>query len=128
MKTQIMDKNTFKSINENIDSIRKYLYQFIPMNKRHISMLIHIKGNDIENGGVIIINLRSNPRVEEVPWIVINGTGSNTCAFIHSKSPFKTKGRVYSNDIENIRTSTENLNFIDILKNINRDKLLNELL
>lgn len=133
MNTKIIHIDNFKQIKDNFNDIRLYLYSFIPEDKRHISMVIDIRDT------VISIKLKSNPKTYEISWIVINGSGSNNfrCGgntAVHNyyssdgSSRFKEKGKTYPIDVENIRRETKDIDFEKVLKSINRNKLINELL
>jgi hypothetical protein len=124
MNTKIIHADNFKQIKDNFNDIKLYLNTFIPDNKRHISMVIEIRDT------VIIISLRNNPKTKEISWIVINGSGGNTA--IHNYYPsngrFKEKNNSYPVDVENIRRESKDIDFEKLLKSINRNKLINELL
>lgn len=124
MNTKIIHADNFKQIKDNFNDIKLYLNTFIPYNKRHISMVIEIRDT------VIIISLRNNPKTNEISWIVINGSGGNTA--IHNYYPsdgrFKERNNTYPVDIENIRRESKDIDFLEVLKSINRNKLINELL
>jgi hypothetical protein len=126
MNTKIIHIDNFKQIKDNFNDIRLYLYSFIPEDKRHISMVIDIRDT------VISIKLKNNPKTYEISWIVINGSGGNTA--VHNYYPsdgssrFKEKGKTYPIDVENIRRETKDIDFEKVLKSINRNKLINELL
>lgn len=124
MNTKILEKANFILIKDNIEFIKKHLYTYFDKTKTHISIITHVKDS------VIVINIKNNPKGDEIPWIVINGSGNNTTINNHFKaSLFKfSKHKTISTDIENIRTNSKDIDFTEILKSMNREKLLNELL
>lgn len=124
MNTKILEKANFILIKDNIEFIKKHLYTYFDKTKTHISIITHVKDS------VIIINIKNNTKGDEISWIVINGSGNNTTINNHFKaSLFKfSKHKTISTDIENIRTNSKDIDFTEILKSMNREKLLNELL
>jgi hypothetical protein len=125
MNTKILEKVNFILIKDNIEFIKKHLYTYFDKTKTHISIITHVKDS------VIVINIKNNPKGDEISWIVINGSGNNTTIHNHFKanSMFKfSKHKTISTDIENIRTNSKDIDFVEILKSMNREKLLNELL
>ncbi len=124
MNTKILEKANFILIKDNIEFIKKHLYTYFDKTKTHISIITHVKDS------VIVINIKNNTKGDEISWIVINGSGNNTTINNHFKaSLFKfSKHKTISTDIENIRTNSKDIDFTEILKSMNREKLLNELL
>ena len=124
MNTKILEKGNFIHIKDNIEFIKKHLYTYFDKTKTHISIVTNIKDS------VIVINIKNNPKGDEISWIVINGSGNNTTVHNHFKanSIFKYSKQTISTDIENIRTNSKDIDFTEILKSMNREKLLNELL
>lgn len=124
MNTKILEKGNFILIKDNIEFIKKHLYTYFDKTKTHISIITHVKDS------VIVINIKNNTKGDEISWIVINGSGNNTTINNHFKaSLFKfSKHKTISTDIENIRTNSKDIDFTEILKSMNREKLLNELL
>ena len=124
MNTKILEKGNFILIKDNIEFIKKHLYTYFDKTKTHISIITHVKDS------VIVINIKNNTKGDEISWIVINGCGNNTTINNHFKaSLFKiSKHKTISTDIENIRTNSKDIDFTEILKSMNREKLLNELL
>ena len=124
MNTKILEKGNFIHIKDNIEFIKKHLYTYFDKTKTHISIVTNIKDS------VIVINIKNNPKGDEISWIVINGSGNNTTVHNHFKanSIFKYSKQTISTDIENIRTNSKDIDFMEILKSMNREKLLNELL
>ena len=124
MNTKILEKANFILIKDNIEFIKKHLYTYFDKTKTHISIITHVKDS------VIVINIKNNTKGDEISWIVINGSGNNTTINNHFKaSLFKfSKHKTISIDIENIRTNSKDIDFTEILKSMNREKLLNELL
>ncbi len=124
MNTKILEKGNFILIKDNIEFIKKHLYTYFDKTKTHISTITHVKDS------VIVINIKNNTKGDEISWIVINGSGNNTTINNHFKaSLFKfSKHKTISTDIENIRTNSKDIDFTEILKSMNREKLLNELL
>lgn len=123
MNTKILEKANFILIKDNIEFIKKHLYTYFDKTKTHISIITHVKDS------VIVINIKNNTKGDEISWIVINGSGNNTTINNHFKaSLFKfSKHKTISTDIENIRTNSKDIDFTEILKSMNREKLLNEL-
>lgn len=123
MNTKILEKANFILIKDNIEFIKKHLYTYFDKTKTHISIITHVKDS------VIVINIKNNTKGDEISWIVINGSGNNTTINNHFKaSLFKfSKHKTISTDIENIRTNSNDIDFTEILKSMNREKLLNEL-
>ena len=124
MNTKILEKGNFILIKDSIEFIKKHLYTYFDKTKTHISIITNIKDS------VIVINIKNNPKGDEISWIVINGSGNNTTVHNHFKanSIFKYSKQTISTDIENIRTNSKDIDFMEILKSMNREKLLNELL
>ena len=109
MNTKILEKANFILIKDNIEFIKKHLYTYFDKKKTHISIITHVKDS------VIVINIKNNPKGDEIPWIVINGSGNNTTINNHFKaSLFKfSKHKTISTDIENIRTNSKDIDFTE---------------
>lgn len=124
MNTKILEKGNFILIKDNIEFIKKHLYTYFDKTKTHISIITHVKDS------VIVINIKNNTKGDEISWIDIINHKDNTTINNHFKANlFKfSKHKTISTDIENIRTNSKDIDFTEILKSMNREKLLNELL
>ena len=125
MNYKVITKDEYNFIENNLELIKKYLYNYYNFSKNtHISIVI------TKDENIIKLNLRNNPKTNETTWLLINSRGSNIIVYnqdniIGSYSERKTRS---CKPIRNIIELSKDINIKEIVKILNRDILIKKII